>query len=140
MKLPKARHDALFRLLVSDPARAAVLLRDYLPSEVVARLDPDRLPVHVEGTGIDGEGFKTQADAIFRLYLRDGDEIIVYALLEHKAQNDIVRPISSPISSTLPRSPFTTPRPPRLRVKKILSPALNPPVNPRRSSAIPHQK
>ncbi|WP_424833208.1 Rpn family recombination-promoting nuclease/putative transposase [Ruegeria sp.] len=136
MKLPKARHDALFRLLVSDPARTAVLLRDYLPSEVVARLDPDRLPVHVEGTAIDGEGFKTQADAIFRLYLRDGDEIIVYALLEHKAQNDIVRPISS----TLPRSPFTTPRPPRLRVKKILSPALNPPVNPRRSSAIPHQK
>ncbi len=136
MKLPKARHDALFRLLVSDPARAAVLPRDYLPSEVVARLDPDRLPVHFEGTAIGGDGFKTQADAIFRLYLRDGGEIIVYALLEHKAQNDIVRPIFS----TLPRSPFTTPRPPRLRVKKILSPALNPPVNPRRSSAIPHQK
>ncbi|WP_424830561.1 Rpn family recombination-promoting nuclease/putative transposase [Ruegeria sp.] len=93
MKLPKARHDALFRLLVSDPARAAVLLRDYLPSEVVARLDPDRLPVHVEGTAIDGEGVKTQADAIFRLYLRDGDEIIVYALLEHKAQNDIRTPL-----------------------------------------------
>ncbi|MDE2913885.1 MAG: hypothetical protein OXL68_13285 [Paracoccaceae bacterium] len=29
MDLPRARHDALFRLLVSDPARAGRLLRDY---------------------------------------------------------------------------------------------------------------
>ena len=30
MALPRARHDALFRLLVSDPARAGALLHDYL--------------------------------------------------------------------------------------------------------------
>ncbi|MDE2914192.1 MAG: Rpn family recombination-promoting nuclease/putative transposase, partial [Paracoccaceae bacterium] len=86
MALPRARHDALFRLLVSDPARAGHLLRERLPPEVVAHLDPERPPEHVEGTVIDGEGRKTQSDALFRLHLRDGSEVIVYALLEHKSQ------------------------------------------------------
>ncbi len=71
MALPQARHDALFRLLVSDPGHAGRLLRDYLPPEVVSRLDPEHPPVHVEGTAIDGEGSRTQSDAIFRLRLRD---------------------------------------------------------------------
>ncbi len=66
MALPRARHDALFRLLVSDPGRAGQLLGEYLPSEVVARLDPERPPVHVEGTMIDGEGGTTQSVNVFR--------------------------------------------------------------------------
>ena len=93
MALPPARHDALFRLLVSDPARAGQLLREYLPPEVVARLDPERPPVHVEGTVIDGEGGRTQSDAIFRLCLRDGSDAIVYALLEHKSRSDHHTPL-----------------------------------------------
>ncbi|MCY3876930.1 MAG: Rpn family recombination-promoting nuclease/putative transposase, partial [Rhodobacteraceae bacterium] len=93
MALPRARHDALFRLLVSDPARAGQLLREYLPSEVVARLDPERPPVHVEGTMIDGEGGTTQSDAIFRLHLRDDSAVIVYALLEHKSRIDHRTPL-----------------------------------------------
>ena len=93
MALPQARHDALFRLLVSDPGRASRLLRDYLPSEVVARLDPEHPPVHVEGTAIDGEGSRTQSDAIFRLHLRDGGEAIVYTLLEHKSRVDHRTPL-----------------------------------------------
>ena len=86
MALPRNRHDALFRMLVSDPARAAGLLGDYLPPEVAARLDPERPPVHVEGTMIDGEGSLTQSDALFRLHLGDGSAVIVYTLLEHKSQ------------------------------------------------------
>ena len=93
MALPQARHDALFRLLVSDPHRAGRLLRDYLPTEVVSRLDPEHPPVHVESTAIDGEGSRTQADAIFRAHLRDGSEAIVYTLLEHKAQADHRTPL-----------------------------------------------
>ncbi len=93
MALPRARHDALFRLLVSDPARAGRLLNEYLPPEVVARLDPKRPPVHVEGTMIDGEGSTTQSDALFRLRLGDGGEVIVYALLEHKARVDHRTPL-----------------------------------------------
>ncbi len=93
MALPRARHDALFRLLVSDPGRAVQLLRDFLPPDVVARLDPDRPPVHVEGTMIDGEGSKTQSDALFRLHLGDGSEVIAYALLEHKSQVDHRTPL-----------------------------------------------
>ena len=93
MALPQARHDALFRLLVSDPGRASRLLRDYLPPEVVSRLDPEHPPVHVEGTAIDGEGSRTQSDAIFRLHLRDGREAIVYTLLEHKSRVDHRTPL-----------------------------------------------
>ena len=93
MALPQARHDALFRLLVSDPGRAGQLLRDYLPPEVVSRLDPEHPPVHVEGTAIDGEGSRTQSDALFRLHLGDGGEAIVYTLLEHKSRVDHRTPL-----------------------------------------------
>ena len=91
--LPLARHDALFRLLVSDPGRAGRLLRDYLPPEVVSRLDPKHPLVHVEGTAIDGEGSRTQSDAIFRPHLRVGGEAIVYTLLEHKSHADPGAPL-----------------------------------------------
>ncbi len=83
MPLPPARHDALFRQLVSDPGRAAALLRDDLPPEVRERLDPDHAPEHIEGTAIDGDGRATQADAIFRVRMKDGASATVYALLEH---------------------------------------------------------
>ncbi len=62
-------HDSLFRLLVADAGRAAVLLSDYLPPEVTERLDPDYPPEHIKGTAIDGEGRATHADAIFRVRL-----------------------------------------------------------------------
>ncbi len=93
MPLPQTRHDALFRLLVSDPARAAALLGDYLPPEVAERLDPDHAPEHIEGTAIDGEGRTTQADAIFRVRMKDGAPARVYILLEHKAQADARTPL-----------------------------------------------
>ncbi len=72
------------------PARASCCTT---PPEVVARLDPERPPAHVEGSVIDGEGSKTQSDALFRLCLRDGGDAIVYALLEHKSQDDHRTPL-----------------------------------------------
>ncbi len=92
--MPPARHDALFRLLVSDPARAGQVLRDFLPPDAAGRLDPGHPPVHVEGTAIDAEGGRTQADAIFRVRLKGkNEEALVYALLEHKAQTDPRTPL-----------------------------------------------
>ena len=93
MPLPPAPHDALFRQLVSDPGRAAALLHDYLPPEVVTRLDPDHVPEHLEGTAIDGDGRATQADAIFRVRMKDGAPATIYALLEHKAKADVRTPL-----------------------------------------------
>ncbi len=93
MTLPPARHDALFRLLVSDPARAGHILRECLPAELLDLLDPDHPPEHVEGTAIDAEGRRTQADAIFRIRLKGGGRALVYALLEHKARPDPLTPL-----------------------------------------------
>ncbi len=93
MPLPSTPHDALFRLLVSDPGRAAVLLADYLPPEVAERLDLGRPPEHVEGTAVDGEGRSTQADAIFRVRTKDGGTARIYVLLEHKARSDLLAPL-----------------------------------------------
>ncbi len=77
----------------TGPGRAAVQLADYLPPEVTARLDPDYPPEHIEGTAIDGEGRATQADAIFRVRMKDGDSARIYVLLEHKSQPDARTPL-----------------------------------------------
>ncbi len=93
MSLPSAKHDALFRLLISDPRRAEAILRDHLPAGIVNRLDPDHPPEHLEGTAIDGEGQSSQADAIFRVRLAGGGDARVYILLEHKSGIDARTPL-----------------------------------------------
>ncbi len=85
MSLPRERHDALFRLLISDPRHAADLLQDYLPPEYASRLDPARPPELVEGASVDGDGAATRMDALFRVWIRG---FAVYALLEHKSYCD----------------------------------------------------
>ena len=67
MSLPVAPHDALFRALVSNPRRAAALLRDHLPNEISALLDMDKPREPVEGTFTDEKGSRTQCDALFRV-------------------------------------------------------------------------
>ena len=59
MSLP-APHDALFRALVSSPARAGALLMEYLPEPVAGLLDPEVLPEAIEGSFVDAEGARTQ--------------------------------------------------------------------------------
>ncbi len=93
MTLPTTPHDALFRAMVSNPGRAAALLRDCLPEAVVKLLDPDRPPEPVEGSFVDGEGARTQCDALFRVRLLDGRPARVYALLEHKSHVDPATPL-----------------------------------------------
>ena len=89
MALSATPYDALFRAVVSNRRRAAGLVRDFLPAEVAERLDPGSLPEPVEGSFVDGEGAKTQCDALFRVRLRDGlRPARIYALLEHKSRVD----------------------------------------------------
>ena len=93
MSLPQTPHDALFRALVSDPARAGALLAEYLPREVAALLDPDTPPVALEGSFIDADAARTQYDALFGVTLRTGHEARIYVLLEHKSHVDAATPL-----------------------------------------------
>ncbi len=93
MSLPATPHDALFRALVSDPARASALLADYLPPEVAGLLDPDTPPEAVEGSFVDEDAARTQCDALFRVRLRTGEDARIFVLLEHKSHIDAATPL-----------------------------------------------
>ncbi len=93
MSLPTTPHDALFRALVSEPARAAALLAQYLPQEVAALLDPEAPPEAVEGHFVDEDAARTQCDALFRVRLRSGHDARLYVLLEHKSRVDADTPL-----------------------------------------------
>ena len=91
MSLPSTPHDALFRALVSNPARAGALLSEYLPREVAGLLDPDTPPEAMEGSFVDADAARTQCDALFRVKLGTGHEARIYALLEHKSTVECAR-------------------------------------------------
>ena len=93
MSLPATPHDALFRALVSNPARAGALLTEYLPREVADLLDPGIPPVAVEGSFVDADAARTQCDALFRVRLRTGHDARIYVLLEHKSHVDADTPL-----------------------------------------------
>ena len=93
MSLPNTPHDALFRALVSSPARAEALLTEYLPQEISDLLDPGTPPEAMEGSFVDADAARTQCDALFRVKLRTGHEARIYALLEHKSTVDATAPL-----------------------------------------------
>ena len=93
MSLPATPHDALFRALVSEPARATALLAEYLPPEVAPLLDPETTPEAVEGSFVDEDAARTQCDALFRVRLRTGHDARLYVLLEHKSRVDADTPL-----------------------------------------------
>ena len=65
MALSTTHHDALFRALVSHSDRAGALLQDPV-CQVKLRVlvDFEHLPELMEGTFINGDGAKTQCDAL----------------------------------------------------------------------------
>ena len=93
MSLPNTPHDALFRALVSNPARAGALLSEYLPREIVDLLEPDTSPEAMEGSFVDADAARTQCDALFRVRLRTGHDARIYVLLEHKSFVDATAPL-----------------------------------------------
>ena len=93
MALSPTHHDAFFRALVSRSDRTASLLQNHLPSEIAVLVDFEHLPDLMEGTFINGDGAKTQCDALFRVRLKSGQDARIYVLLEHKSSVDYDTPL-----------------------------------------------
>ena len=93
MPPPPTPHDSMFRQMVSDPRRTAALLKEYLPAKVVDAIDWSVAPEAVEGNFIDGDGARTQCDALFLMRLKTGNPINAFVLLEHKSRVDAATPL-----------------------------------------------
>ena len=93
MPLSPTPHDALFRGVVSDPKRATALLKEYLPAKVANVIDWSVAPQLIEGTFIDGDGARTQCDALFSMTLKTGKPLRIFALIEHKSTVDAITPL-----------------------------------------------
>ena len=77
-------HDSFFKALTDDPKAAAALLRERLPSSLVAQL-ADEAPVLVDGSFVDDSLETSFSDRLFRLKLRGKRELFVYCVVEHKS-------------------------------------------------------
>ena len=86
------QHDLLFRALLDDPVRAGILIRDYLPADIAARLG-DEPPVPLDGSFVDRTLTPSWVDRLFSVRLRDGGTLLIYVLLEHKSHADPRTPL-----------------------------------------------
>ncbi|MBF0420642.1 MAG: Rpn family recombination-promoting nuclease/putative transposase, partial [Magnetococcales bacterium] len=80
-------HDRFLKLLLSDPERAAYLLRERLPVEI-SELLSDELPELVGGSFVDQELQEYLTDRLFRVKSVHGQEAFLYALIDHKSYPD----------------------------------------------------
>ncbi|MEO5372523.1 MAG: Rpn family recombination-promoting nuclease/putative transposase, partial [Magnetococcus sp. DMHC-1] len=80
-------HDRFIGILLSDPKKAAALLRERLPKEIAECLGPE-LPELVEGSFID-EGLRGHlTDRLFRVRTIRGRVAMLYILIDHKSYPD----------------------------------------------------
>lgn len=85
-------HDSLFRALVEDGPRGDLLIREHLPSDIVALLA--EVPLRgVDGSFIDEALRQSQSDRLFEATLKDGRDALIYVLLEHKSYPDPDTPL-----------------------------------------------
>ena len=90
---PATPHDALFRALLEDPARAETLVREYLPGALAAELSDAPLRL-VDASFVDAALHPSQSDRLFEARLKRGaGTAFVYVLLEHKAHPDPGTPL-----------------------------------------------
>ena len=80
-------HDALFRAVFSDPVHAQSLLRDQLPNDIAGLL-AETPPRIVDGSFVDEDLRKSQADLLMEVDLASGGSAFVYVLVEHKSYPD----------------------------------------------------
>ncbi|MBF0145949.1 MAG: Rpn family recombination-promoting nuclease/putative transposase [Magnetococcales bacterium] len=80
-------HDRFLKILLSDPERAACLLRERLPVEI-SELLSDELPELVVGSFVDQELQEYLTDRLFRVRTVHGQEAFLYALVDHKSYPD----------------------------------------------------
>ena len=84
-------HDAVFRLVLGEPANAASQLRAVLPSGLVDRLDLARL-TQVSGSFVDATLRWRHSDLLFTVPL-DGRDAFIYVLIEHQSGEDPLMPL-----------------------------------------------
>lgn len=80
-------HDHLLKAILADPETAGTLLRERLPTEIVALLASDP-PELVDGSFVDGEFREHLTDRLYKVRLIDGAAAFIYSLLEHKSWPD----------------------------------------------------
>jgi hypothetical protein len=83
-------HDAVFRLVLGEPANAASQLRAVLPAALADRLDLRRL-TQVSGSFVDETLQWPHSDLLFTVPL-DGREAFIYVLIEHQSSEDPLMP------------------------------------------------
>lgn len=79
-------HDALFRLVFSDPHNTQSELRSVIPPDLAARIDLDALELR-HGTFVDEALQHRHTDLLFRTTV-DGHDAYVYLLVEHQRTAD----------------------------------------------------
>ncbi|BAU56999.1 hypothetical protein HH1059_03220 [Halorhodospira halochloris] len=81
---PANPHDALLKVTLETPERAAVVLRESLPDKVRERLSDD-LPTPLPGSYVDPSLQETHSDRLFEAQMRDGRPVFLYVLIKHKS-------------------------------------------------------
>ncbi|WP_366654689.1 Rpn family recombination-promoting nuclease/putative transposase [Fodinicurvata sp. EGI_FJ10296] len=85
-------HDSLFRALLDDPGRAAVVVREFLPPAIASLITPEP-PRLIDGSFIDETLADSQSDRLFEVKLTSGGTAFVYVLMEHKSSLDARTPL-----------------------------------------------
>ena len=86
MQSIQPKYDNLFRKLVSDPLRAKDLLTSHLPPCLTNQFADAAIPEAIDGNIVGQDGRRIECDALFRLNLATGHELLV--LVEHKSRPD----------------------------------------------------
>ena len=84
MAEPIQPHDKLFKGLLDQPGTAGALLRERLPPEIAGLLTDDP-PELLDGEFIDEALQGSQSDRLFRALLKDGGDVFLYVLIDHKS-------------------------------------------------------
>jgi hypothetical protein len=80
-------HDALFKKTFAVPEHALDLIRQRLPAELLAALDPGSLQRDSEHHIDEVSLGETRTDVLFTARLR-GDPVLIYVLIEHQSTQD----------------------------------------------------
>ena len=84
MTEPTQPHDKLFKGLLDQPGTAGALLRERLPADISCLLTDDP-PELLDGEFIDEALQGSQSDRLFRALLKDGGDVLLYVLIDHKS-------------------------------------------------------
>ena len=80
-------HDKFIKLLLSDPVKAGILVRERLPKEIAELLSPEP-PELMEGSFVDEELRGHLTDRLFRVRTINGRVALLYILIDHKSYPD----------------------------------------------------